>query len=68
MEVAFSWKDEPKFMDKVIRTDMLIAVSKVLNDAVKDAELTEIADWNGQFWEVQDWPMMLKLVVMELDG
>ena len=31
-------------MDKVIRTDMLIAVSKVLNDAVKDAELTEIAD------------------------
>ena len=31
-------------MDKVIRTVMLIAVSKVLNDAVKHAELTEIVD------------------------
>ena len=32
-------KDEPKFMDKVIRTIMSIAVPKILNDANKHADL-----------------------------
>ena len=32
-------KDEPKFMDKVIRTIMSIAVPKILNDAIKHGGL-----------------------------
>jgi putative NADH-flavin reductase len=37
--LPFPEKDEPKFMDKIIRTIMSIAVPKILNDAIKHAEL-----------------------------
>lgn len=35
--LPFPEKDEPKLMDKVIRTIMKIAVPKILNDAIKHA-------------------------------
>lgn len=40
-------KDEPKFIDRLIRTIMKIAVPKILNDAVAHAELLKKsdADW-----------------------
>ena len=37
-------KDKPKFVDKMIRTIMKIAVPKVLNDAVAHAELLKKSD------------------------
>ncbi len=37
--LPFPEKDQPKFMDKMIRSIMKIAVPKVLNDAIKHAEI-----------------------------
>lgn len=37
--LPFPEKDQPKFMDKVIRTIMKIAVPKVLNDAIRHGEI-----------------------------
>ena len=37
--LPFPEKDQPKFMDKMIRTIMKVAVPKVLNDAIKHAEI-----------------------------
>jgi putative NADH-flavin reductase len=48
-------KDEPKFMDKVIRTIMKIAVPKVLNDANKHAELLRNS---GLKWSVVRGPRL----------
>ncbi|MEM8524979.1 MAG: NAD(P)H-binding protein [Bacteroidota bacterium] len=42
--LPFPEKDEPKFMDKMIRTIMKIAVPKVLNDAIKHAEFLKESD------------------------
>jgi putative NADH-flavin reductase len=36
--LPFPEKDEPKFVDKLIRTIMKIATPKILNDAIKHAE------------------------------
>ncbi len=48
-------KDEPKFMDKAIRTIMKIAVPKVLNDAIKHAGVLEES---GKQWTVVRGPRL----------
>ena len=48
-------KDEPKFMDKVIRTIMSIAVPKVLNDAIKHGELLRNS---GLKWSIVRGPRL----------
>jgi putative NADH-flavin reductase len=48
-------KDEPKFMDKVIRTIMKFAVPKVLNDANKHANLLRNS---GLKWSVVRGPRL----------
>ena len=53
--LPFPEKDEPKFMDKVIRTIMSIAVPKVLNDAVKHAELLKNS---GLKWSIVRGPRL----------
>ena len=53
--LPFPEKDEPKFMDKVIRTIMSIVVPKVLNDAVKHAELLKSS---GLKWSIVRGPRL----------
>ena len=48
-------KDEPKFMDKVIRTIMSIVVPKVLNDAIKHGELLRNS---GLKWSIVRGPRL----------
>ncbi len=42
--LPFPEKDEPKFIDKLIRTIMKIAVPKILNDAINHAEVLRKSD------------------------
>ena len=53
--LPFPEKDEPKFMDKVIRTIMSIAVPKILNDAVKHAEILKNS---GLKWSIVRGPRL----------
>ena len=53
--LPFPEKDEPKFMDKVIRTIMSIAVPKVLNDAIKHAQLLKDS---GLMWSIVRGPRL----------
>jgi len=48
-------KDRPKFADKLIRTIMKIAVSKVLNDAVRHAEVLKNS---GLEWTIVRGPRL----------
>jgi putative NADH-flavin reductase len=45
--LPFSEKDRPKFADKLIRTIMKVAVPKILNDAIRHAEVLKDSelDW-----------------------
>jgi putative NADH-flavin reductase len=53
--LPFPEKDEPKFPDKLIRFIMKIAVPKVLNDAVKHAEVLRSS---GLDWEIVRGPRL----------
>lgn len=53
--LPFPEKDEPKFMDYVIRTIMKIAVPKVLNDAIKHADLLKNS---GLKWSIVRGPRL----------
>jgi putative NADH-flavin reductase len=44
--LPFPEKDQPKFIDKLIRTIMKIAVPKILNDAIAHAEVLRQSDRN----------------------
>jgi putative NADH-flavin reductase len=44
--LPFPEKDQPKFIDKMIRTIMKIAVPKILNDAIAHAELLKKSNTN----------------------
>ena len=44
--LPFPEKDQPKFIDKMIRTIMKIAVPKILNDAIAHAELLKKSNIN----------------------
>lgn len=44
--LPYPQKDEPKFADKLIRTIMKIVVPKILNDAIKHAEILKNSNLN----------------------
>lgn len=53
--LAFPEKDEPKFVDKMIRTIMKIAVPKVLNDAI---EHHKVLQDSGLKWTIVRGPRL----------
>jgi len=53
--LPFPEKDKPKFADKLIRTIMKIAVPKVLNDAIKHAEVLKES---GLEWTIVRGPRL----------
>ncbi len=53
--LPFPEKDQPKFMDKMIRTIMKIAVPKVLNDAIGHAEVLRNS---GLSWTIVRGPRL----------
>jgi len=53
--LPFPEKDKPKFIDKLIRTIMKIAVPKILNDAIKHHEVLENS---GLEWTIVRGPRL----------